>query len=241
VHTGDDAVVEPVRAGLTLARDLWGEAAVAVARYVQVDCGRCRSTAACPTNGCGCCPIHGRPDHVCHSPDAGSSPRPAPSRVPPWLPARADRPGRATRPLWDCDRAGSSSANAASTSGGRSGGSRSARSALRGTIRVLVIAWSLPESDDSESGHVTYTADLTRPLSGPQSSLYMSPDQCVLRRFSRSSRRFLVVGRCCCSAVRIAVSASRRWASTASLVPVSVVAARSVWRHCSAPSRRPHR
>ena len=61
----------------------------------------------------------------------------------------------------DCARASSSSANAASTSGGRSGGSRSARSALRGTISVLVIAWSLSEFDDSESGHVTYTADLS--------------------------------------------------------------------------------
>ena len=55
----------------------------------------------------------------------------------------------------DCARAGCSSAAAAWASGGRSGGSRSARSALRGTISVSVIAWSLSECDDSESGRVT--------------------------------------------------------------------------------------
>ena len=94
-------------------------------------------------------------------PDAGSFPRPARSRSPPWS-RRSSPSGPSNSTCSDCARASCSSADAASASGGRSGGSRSARSALRGTISVSVIAWSLSESDDSESGRVTDTADLTR-------------------------------------------------------------------------------
>jgi len=42
---------------------------------------------------------------------------------------------------------------------------RSQSTARSGTIRVSVIAWSLSEPSDSESRHVTYPTDLTRPHS----------------------------------------------------------------------------